>query len=145
MRHFDGLGARVFTLIVFTVAQDHESLADGMVGVFAQQFLFARFVNGIIERGATAIAEAVDPCGKQWHLIGKILSQFALFVESGNECLVETGADDVLEESGGGVFFKSETSLHRAAHIHQKSHFDGQVGLAVEVENRFHRFVIVKN
>ena len=51
----------------------------------------------------------------------------------------------MLQKSGGRIFFKSKAALHRAAHIDEQAEFDGQVSLAVEVEDGFHRLVIVEN
>src|SRR5208337_367663 len=62
--HFNRLGARVFTLIVFAVAEDDDGFAHGMVGMFAQQLFLARLVNCIAERGTAAIAEALHSGGE---------------------------------------------------------------------------------
>ena len=51
----------------------------------------------------------------------------------------------MLQESGGGFFFKSKTTLHRAAHVHEQAEFDGQVGFAAEIEDRLHGLVVVEN
>src|SRR6266404_1869084 len=59
LRHLNGLGARVFALIVFAVAEDDDGFANGMVRMFAQQFFLAGRVNCVIELGAAAIAEAL--------------------------------------------------------------------------------------
>jgi hypothetical protein len=85
------------------------------------------------------------PAAKQGNLVGEILGQVALFVESDDEGAVVAGTDDVLQKSGGGFFFKSKAALHRAAHVHEQPEFDGQVGLAAEVEDRLHRLVVVEN
>src|SRR5208337_4520557 len=62
--HFNGLGARVFALIVFAVAQDDDGFANGTIGMFAQQSFLARLINRIIERGAAAIVQALHSGGE---------------------------------------------------------------------------------
>src|SRR5580658_583391 len=147
LRHFNRLGAGVFALIVLAVTEDHNRFAHGMVGlrVIAQQLFLARLVDCVVERGAAAVAQALHSGGKQWHLIGEILGQVALFVEPYDEGAVIAGANNVLQKSRGSVFFESETALHRAAHVHEQAEFDGQVGLAAEVKDRLHRLVVIKN
>src|SRR6202140_4527299 len=51
----------------------------------------------------------------------------------------------VLQKSGGCFFFKSETALHRAAHVHEQAQLDRQIGLAAEVDDGFDRLLIVEN
>jgi hypothetical protein len=41
--------------------------------------------------------------------------------------------------------FKSKAALHGAAHVHEQAQFDGQIGLAAEVEDRLHGLVVVEN
>src|ERR1700676_3667066 len=64
LRHLNGLGARVLALIVFAVAEDDQGFANGMLGMFAQEFVLAGCVNRVIERGAAAIAEALHSGGE---------------------------------------------------------------------------------
>ncbi len=85
------------------------------------------------------------PAASSGNLVGEILRQVALFVEPNDEGAVVAGTNDVLQKSGGGFFFKSEAALHGAAHVHEQTQFDGQVGFAAEVEDRLYRLVIVEN
>src|SRR5208337_4661420 len=82
LRHFDSLGARVFTLIVLPVAEDDDGFAHGMVGMLAQQLFLARLVNCIVERGTAPIVEALHTGGEERYLVGEILRQMAIFVEA---------------------------------------------------------------
>src|SRR4029077_19033333 len=97
--HFNGLGARVFALIVFAVAQDDDGFANGMLGMFAQQLFLAGFVDCVIQRGAAAIAEALHAGREQRHFVGEILGKAALFVEPYDEGAVIAGTNDVLQKS----------------------------------------------
>jgi len=50
-----------------------------------QQFVFASFVYGVVERGAAAIAQALHSGGEQRNFVGEILGQAALLVEAYDE------------------------------------------------------------
>src|SRR5260370_9127168 len=145
LRHFNGLGARVFALIVFAVAEDDDGFANGTVGMFPQQLFLARFVNCVIERGAAAIAEAAHSGGEQGYFVGEILGEAAFFVEPYDERAIIAGTNDVLQKSGGCFFFKSKATLHGTAYVHEQAQLHGQPGLAAEVDDVLHGLVVVEN
>src|SRR6266404_1727144 len=120
LRHFNGLGACVFALIVFAVAEDDDGFANGMLGMFAQKLFLARLVNCVVESGAAAIAEPLHAGGEQRHFVGEILGEVALFVEPYDECAIIAGTYDVLQKSDGCFFFKSEAALYGATHVHEQ-------------------------
>jgi hypothetical protein len=53
----------MFALIVLAVAEDDDGLANGTIGLFAQQLFLARLVNCVVERGAAAILQALNSGG----------------------------------------------------------------------------------
>src|ERR1035441_8736137 len=59
---------------------------------------------------AAAILQALYSGGEQWYLVGEILGEAALFVEAYDERAVVAGTDNVLQKSGGCVFFESKAT-----------------------------------
>src|SRR5208283_5634557 len=68
LRHFNRLSPCMFALVVFAVAKDDDRLANGMIGTLALQLFLAGFVDGIVERGAAAVRQALHSGGQQRHL-----------------------------------------------------------------------------
>ena len=136
---------RDFTLIIFAVAHDHDRFAHGMIGTILQEFLFARAIDGVVERGASAILQLVHAGGEQRDVVGKVLGHLTLGVEAHNESLVEAGANRVLQEVDGGILLEIKTAVHRSADVDEQAEVQRQIDLAAEVENRLRRLVIVEN
>ena len=145
LRHFNRLSASVFALIVFSIAEDDDRLANRMIGMVAQQLLLAGLVDRIVQRRAAAVIQVLHTRCKQRHLVGEILGQMALFVKADHECPIVARTDDVLQESGRRVFFKTKASLHRPANVHEQSQFNRQVGFAAEVQDRFDGLVVIED
>jgi len=145
LRHFDGLGAGEFALIVFAVADHDDGLARGMVGTVFEELIFAGAVNGVVERGAPAILQFVDAGGKQLDVVGEILRHLALGVEADDEGFVEVGADRVLQKADGGVLLEIETAVNRAADVDEQAEMQREIGFAAEIENRLRGLMVVEN
>lgn len=120
LRHFDGLCSRIFALIIFSITHDDDGLARGMIGAVFQKLFFAGAIDGIVERGASAILQAMNSIGEQLHVVGEILSELTLFVETDDEGFVEAGANRVLEEIGGRILLKSEAAVDGPADIDEQ-------------------------
>src|SRR5580700_4883417 len=145
LRHFDGLRAREIALVIFAIAYDYDRLPCGMIGTVFQKLIFASAIDCIVERGASAILQAVDAIGKQLHIVGEILRELALFVEADYESPVESHANRVLEKADRGILLEIKTAVDRTAHVDEQAHVQRQIGFATKIQNGLRRLMIVKD
>lgn len=151
LRHFNGLGAGYFALIIFAVAEDDDGAADGTVALrvtinhLIAEFVAASAVNGIVESGAAAIMQMRDASLQELYIVSKVLRDLAPGVEAHDEGAVKVGADDMIEEADCGFLLEAEAAMDRAAGIHEQSEFDGQIIVTPEVDDFLRWFVIVED
>ena len=145
LRHFDGLRAGDFALVILAIAHDHDRLARGVIGTVFQEFFFAGAVDGVVERRAAAILQLVYAGGEQLDVVGKVLRHLTLGVESNYEGFVEAGANRVLQETDGGILLEFEAAVDRSAYVDEQAEVQRQIGFAAEVENGLWRLVIVED
>src|SRR5260370_21352693 len=114
-----------------------------MIGAVLQEFLFAGTIDGVVKGGSCTIVQLVNSHGEQLHIVGEVLDQLAVAVESDNERLIKPGANRVLQETVGRVLFEIETAVDRAAHVNQQPEFKGQIRLAAKIDDGLRRLVVV--
>ena len=145
MRHFDGLHPTEFALVVLAVADDDNGVAHGMVSPPLAQLVAAGAVDGVVERRASAILQALHSGFEQFDVVGEVLGDGAVAGESHDERPVEVKAQSLLEKTCRGRLLKVETAVHRAAGINQQAQFEGQVGFAPEIDDGLRRLVVVQD
>ena len=101
-------------------------------------------VDGVVDRGASAILQLVHAGGKQIDVVGEVLRHLAFIVEADNESLVEAGANGVLQKTDGGILFKIKTAVDRSANVDKQAQVQRQIGFAAEIQNGLRRLMIVK-
>jgi hypothetical protein len=116
-----------------------------MIGTVFQKLFFAGAIDGIVERGASAILQAMNAIGEQLHVVGEILRELALFVKADDESFVEAGTDRVLQEADGGILLELKTAVNRSAHVDEQAQVKRKIGFATKVYDRLRRLVIVEN
>src|ERR1022692_867472 len=144
LRHFDGLRAGEFALVILAVTHHHDCLARRMIRAILQKFIFAGAVDGVVKRRASTILKFVHASGKQLNVVGKVLRHLTLSVEADYESFIEASPDRVLQEAGSGILLKIKTTVHRSAHIDEQTEVHRQIRFPAEVENGLRRLVIVE-
>src|SRR5260370_13679392 len=115
-----------------------------MIGAVLQEFLFAGTIDGVVKGGSCTIVQLVNSHGDRLHIVGEVLGQLDVAVESDNERLIKPGANRVLQETVGRVLFEIETAVARAAHVNQQPEFKGQIRLAAKIDDGLRRLVVVE-
>ena len=59
LRHLDGLRFRNLALIILSIADDDDRLAQRVIGTILQEFVFARVIDSVVERRSAAIMQLV--------------------------------------------------------------------------------------
>ena len=116
-----------------------------MIGTVFEEFFFADAINCVVKGGASAIVQFVDAHRERLHIVGEILHQLGLAVETDDERAVESGADRVLQEAGGSSLFKIEAAVDRAAYVNEQTEIKRQIGFTAKVEDGLGRFVVIEN
>ncbi len=120
LRHFNGLHGSDFALVVFPVANHNEGPPHRVILLLFGQFGLAGVIDGIVQGGAAAILQAVNPGGQQRGIIGEILRDQAVGVESHHKGLVKVAAQGLLQKADGGFLLEGEARAHRTADVDQK-------------------------
>jgi hypothetical protein len=124
LRHFDGLGAGEFALIIFAVADHDDGLARGMVGTVAlrNDLIFASAVDGVVERGATAILQVcATPAESSFTLSVKSCDIWLLVLKPTMKALSKLGRIERCRKLMAAFLLEIETAVHRAADVDEQA------------------------
>src|SRR5581483_9018387 len=119
LRHLDCLSAGYLALVVFPIAEDHECLANGVIGVLVHQFFAAGTINGVVQSGTTAVLQVLNGARQLRNAVGEVLRELSMRVKSEHEGLVVAGTENVLQKIGCGLLFEIEAAAYRSAYVDQ--------------------------
>src|SRR5581483_11431941 len=109
------------------------------------QLLFTGTINRVIKRRATASMQAVHSDGQQSDVVGEVLRDLVMPIEAHYEGSVKLRTNNLLQEINRSLLLKIKAAAHRAAGVHQKSHLERQIGLAIKGHDCLRRFMVVQN
>ena len=117
----------------------------GWSALLLAELLAAGAIDGVVQRGASAIVQTPHSGFQQPDAVGEILRDLAVAAEAHHKSFVEICPQGVLQKADRGFLLEIKAAVHRAAGIHQKAQFEGQIGLTAKIHNRLRRLVIVQD